>query len=73
MSSFARRIQRTVSKSQPVPQYQKKDGTWHMASNSARNIHFNGRGSKLGVTNPNGRELIARLAREERHSISAGE
>ena len=64
MSGFARRIERTMVKSRPVPQYQKSDGTWRMGRNPPRGVHYQGRGSKLGVTNSKGRELVARLARE---------
>lgn len=64
MSSFTRRIERTQSPSRPVRQYQKPDGTWYMAISPPRKIHYMGRGSKLGVTNPKGKELLARLARD---------
>ena len=49
MSSLLRRIQRTIEKRR----------------NSRKiGVHYLGRGSKLGVTNPKGRELLARKARD---------
>lgn len=49
MSSMIRRIARTIAK----------------RKNSHKiGVHFAGRGSKLGVTNPKGRELLARKARD---------
>lgn len=67
MSSFVRRIQRTVLQSNPVPQHELPNGKWHYAPNPARRVHFMGRGSKLGTKNPKDAALLARLKREERN------
>lgn len=48
MSSYLRTIQRTITRK----------------LKSRRGRHYMGRGSRLGVTNPKGRELVARLKRE---------
>lgn len=62
MSSFTRRIERTLvgtSASAII-----MNGETRYVSAPPRKIHYMGRGSKLGVTNPKGKELLARLARE---------
>lgn len=51
MSSFVRTIQRTLARSEKVMCYAP---------------HFNGRGSKLGVSNPKDAALLARRKREEK-------
>lgn len=77
MSSFIRRIQRTQHESKKVHSYEERDPVsglptgeiiWY--SNPARGVHFKGRGSKLGYHNPQAKDLLARLAREERRKVS---
>lgn len=56
MSSLIRRIERTLTRN----------------LKSRRGRHFMGRGSKLGHTNPKAKDLLARKAREARHSNKKG-
>jgi hypothetical protein len=63
MSSFVRRMQRQVLPSQAV-HATFKDGKFH--ANPPRQKFFNGRGSKLGVSNPKDKALLARLARDRK-------
>lgn len=62
MSSFIRRIERTVMPSRP--HFEK--GSDELIVNPPRNKHYMGRGSKLGVSNPKAKDLLARIARETR-------
>jgi hypothetical protein len=66
MSSFTRRIQRQLSPSQAVHAKLDEEGvpTGELYANPARKKFFEGRGQRLGVTNPKGKELVARLLRE---------
>lgn len=67
MSSFIRRIERQMHPSKPVHPEITEDGKVRYVSNPPRKVFYQGRGSKLGVHNPKGRELLARLRREERN------
>ena len=65
MSSLLRRIQRQLSPSQKVhPTFDKKGKHVGYHANPPRKKFWQGRGQKLGVTNPKGRELVARTKRE---------
>lgn len=70
MSSFARRIQRQLYPSKAVH----LDGDGNPYANPPRrkfygkHLYFEGRGSRLGVTNPKCKSLLARLAREKRNA-----
>lgn len=72
MSSFTRRIQRQVSKSQPVLQNPDALEKRHYAPNPPRqafygkNLFHGGRGSRLGVTNPQDKCRIARERRDKK-------
>lgn len=56
MSSFTRTIQRAVKRAQ---------------KGICRAPHYMGRGSKLGVHNPRGKDLLARLSREARRKATS--
>lgn len=71
MSSFVRRIQRQVSPSVPFLTGYDKRGNPQFTRHPARRKFYMGRGSKLGVSNPKDKALLARLAREARHSKGA--
>ena len=65
MSSFIRRIERTQHESKKCHHYEETGKTiWY--SNPPRNVHYKHRGSKLGFTNPQAKDLLARQAREAR-------
>ena len=74
MSSLLRRIQRQVSPSQKChvllglggEPFLDKDGNLQYYANPPRNVFYQGRGRKLGVFNPQGREYLARKARDEK-------
>ncbi len=67
MSSFIRRIQRTQHPSKAVHYPKDKNGYYN--ANPARGVFYKGRGSKLGVHNPTAKDLLARLAREEKRAV----
>lgn len=64
MSSFIRRIIRQQHASRKIH----RCGRGALYANPPRKIFFKGRGSKLGVTNPQAEDLLARLAREARRA-----
>lgn len=75
MSSLLRRIQRQLSPSQKVH----RDDKGAFFSNPPRKVFFGrslvstGRGSKLGVSNPQDKALLARKRREQKHAALAAE
>lgn len=62
MSSFVRRLQRQVVGTKFS--FAIVDGKGKYVEAPAREKHYLGRGSKLGVTNPNAKDLLARQSRE---------
>jgi len=81
VSSLVRRIQRQVMPSQAVhyhldadgnPLRDKKGRLKPPYANPARRKFYMGRGDKLGVHNPKGRELLARLKREAKRAAARG-
>ena len=76
MSSLIRRIQRQLYPSQAVHYAKDEDGKFigDAFANEPRRKFYGkhlwsqGRGSKLGVTNPKCKSLLARLAREKRNA-----
>lgn len=67
MSSFVRRIERQVCPSKPVHPIGTRYGRVIYRQNPPREVFYQGRGSKLGVSNPKDKSLLARLRREERN------
>lgn len=55
MSSFVRRIQRSVKRS-------------HNKIGKGIGVHYRGRGVKLGFSSPKDKSRLARLAREEKRA-----
>ncbi|KPL67448.1 hypothetical protein SZ64_04615 [Erythrobacter sp. SG61-1L] len=70
MSSFIRRIQRQVMPSHKVHASRNWKGEVRLYANPARKKFFNGRGSKLGVSNPKDTALLARQAREAKRAAA---
>jgi len=68
MSSLLRRIQRQVSPSRKIHPELDLDGkpTGRLYANPPRAKFYEGRGSKLGHSNPKDAALVARLDREAR-------
>mgnify|MGYP003631387527 CR=1 FL=1 len=66
MSSFIRSIERQVVPSQKVHRLSRRRGGFRLYANPPRQVFFNGRGSQLGVKNPNDACLIARQRRDKK-------
>lgn len=84
MSSFIRRIERTQHESKKCHSFEKRDPTtglptgighdaasgevvWY--SNPPRHVHYKHRGSKLGFSNPQAKDLVMRQNRERQRSL----
>lgn len=63
MSSFIRRIQRMAKHRKTV--WNSKSGTYRSIVVAGRNKRAAGVGSRLGVSNPKDKALLARLRREK--------